>query len=191
MKKPFEDITIGIIGLGYVGLPLALRFAKVCKKVIALDVDIKKIGKLSSGISYIEHISSDEIEELVQTQKLIPTNEYEDLKICDSISICVPTPLNQNREPDLTYVSETAKNIAPNIREEQLLVLESTVHPGCTETELRNTLEEFSKLKAGDDFHLAFSPEREDPGNKSYTLGEIPKIIGGYTKRCEEKATYI
>ncbi len=156
-----------------------------------MDLDQTKIDKLNAGTSYIDHVPNEDIKDLLDDGKLVPTTEYVDLKACNSISICVPTPLNKNREPDLTYIQETAKNIASFIVKGQLIVLESTVHPGCTENELLSVLEKNSNMKAGIDFHLAFSPEREDPGNKSFALNDIPKIVGGLTKKCEEKATYI
>jgi UDP-N-acetyl-D-glucosamine dehydrogenase len=184
-----KDPHIGIIGCGYVGLPLALRFADVGHKVTGFDLDKTKVDKLNAGQSYIQHIPADNIREHVQAKRFDAANDFSRLKQMDAVLICVPTPLDERREPDLTYVEETAKAIAPNLRRNQLIVLESTTYPGTTE-ELVLPILEKTGLKCpiargegteniATDFYLAFSPEREDPGNKQYGLAQIPKVVGG------------
>ncbi|NEQ45394.1 MAG: nucleotide sugar dehydrogenase [Leptolyngbya sp. SIOISBB] len=181
-------MTIGIVGLGYVGLPLALAFAEGNNKVIGLDVDRFKIDKLEGGLSYFKHINSDQIIKALESGYFIPSDQFDQLSLCDAIIICVPTPLNKHREPDISYVLNTAKTIAKYLRPETLVVLESTTYPGTTEGELRKILEADSGLKAGRDFYLAYSPEREDPGNPNSRVKIVPKIVGGYTPTCLAKA---
>jgi UDP-N-acetyl-D-glucosamine dehydrogenase len=191
-------MTIAIIGLGYVGLPLCLQFARSGVKVLGLDIDAKKVASLNAGRSYIRHIPSDEIKKFVRAGKFSATADFSlieqkvfgDESIA-AILICVPTPLKKNRVPDLSYVLNTGKSIAPHLQRGQLVVLESTTYPGTTENELRAVLEGGSGLKAGVDFHLAFSPEREDPGNPDSKVAEIPKVIGGYTPACLEAAKQV
>ena len=184
-----KDIRIGIIGCGYVGLPLALRFADVGQRVTGFDTDQEKINKLNAGQSYIQHISADKIKQHVQGKRFAATTDFTRLREMDAVLICVPTPLDERREPDLSYVEKTAQSIAPNLHRGQLIVLESTTYPGTTE-ELVLPILEKGGLKcplargAGSenvatDFYLAFSPEREDPGNKQYGLAQIPKVVGG------------
>jgi UDP-N-acetyl-D-glucosamine dehydrogenase len=184
-----KDIRIGIIGCGYVGLPLALRFAEVGQRVTGFDTDEKKITKLNAGESYIQHISADRIKQHVQEKRFDATTDFARLREMDAVLICVPTPLDERREPDLSYVENTAQSIAPNLQRGQLIVLESTTYPGTTE-ELVLPILEKGGLKcplaraAGSenvatDFYLVFSPEREDPGNKQYGLAQIPKVVGG------------
>jgi len=176
-------VTIAIIGLGYVGLPLALQFARRGVRVLGLDVDAKKVSALNAGRSYIQHIPAGEIKKLVRAGKFSATTDFAEIKNVAAVLICVPTPLKRNRTPDLAFVLNTGKSIARHLQRGQLVVLESTTYPGTTENELRAVLEKGSGLKAGQDFHLAFSPEREDPGNP-HRLADIPKIIGGYTPAC-------
>jgi UDP-N-acetyl-D-glucosamine dehydrogenase len=184
-----KDIRIGIIGCGYVGLPLALRFADVGHRVTGFDTDRTKIEKLNAGQSYIQHIGAEKIRQHVQAKRFDATADFTHLRDMDAVLICVPTPLDQRREPDLSYVQQTAIAIAPNLQRNQLVVLESTTYPGTTE-ELVLPILEKGGLRcpiAGDarsdnittDFYLAFSPEREDPGNKQYGLAQIPKVVGG------------
>jgi UDP-N-acetyl-D-glucosamine dehydrogenase len=184
-----KDIRIGIIGCGYVGLPLALRFADVGQRVTGFDTDEKKITALNAGRSYIQHISADKIKQHVQAKRFDGATDFTRLREMDAVLICVPTPLDERREPDLSYVEKTAQSIAPNLQRNQLVVLESTTYPGTTE-ELVLPILEKGGLKcplargAGNenvatDFYLAFSPEREDPGNKQYGLAQIPKVVGG------------
>jgi len=184
-----KDVKIGIIGCGYVGLPLALRFADVGQRVTGFDTDQEKIHKLNAGQSYIQHISADKIKQHVQGKRFDATTDFTRLREMDAVLICVPTPLDERREPDLSYVEKTAQSIAPNLQRNQLIVLESTTYPGTTE-ELVLPILEKGGLKcplargAGSenvatDFYLAFSPEREDPGNKQFGLAQIPKVVGG------------
>ena len=177
-------MTIAIIGLGYVGLPLALQFARSGVPVLGLDVDAKKVRALNAGRSYIKHIPAGEIKRLVRAGKFSAATDFAKIKNVEAILICVPTPLKKNRTPDLSFVLNTGKSIARHLQRRQLVVLESTTYPGTTENELRAVLEKDSGLKAGKDFHLAFSPEREDPGNPQSQVAEIPKLVGGYTPAC-------
>jgi len=184
-----KELKIGIIGCGYVGLPLALRFADVGQRVTGFDTDQEKITRLNAGQSYIQHISADKIKQHVQGKRFDATTDFTRLREMDAVLICVPTPLDERREPDLSYVEKTAQSIAPNLQRNQLIVLESTTYPGTTE-ELVLPILEKGGLKcplargAGSenvatDFYLAFSPEREDPGNKQFGLAQIPKVVGG------------
>jgi UDP-N-acetyl-D-glucosamine dehydrogenase len=184
-----KDIKIGIIGCGYVGLPLALRFADVGQRVTGFDTDQAKINKLNAGQSYIQHISADKIKQHVQGKRFDATTDFTRLREMDAVLICVPTPLDERREPDLSYVEKTAESIAPNLQLNQLIVLESTTYPGTTEELVLPILEEgglkcplargVGSENVATDFYLAFSPEREDPGNKQYGLAQIPKVVGG------------
>jgi len=177
-------MTIAIIGLGYVGLPLALQFARSGVRVLGLDIDAKKVRALNAGRSYIQHISATEIKRFIRAKKFSATNDFSEIKNVKAILICVPTPLKKKRVPDLSFVLNTGKSVASHLQRGQVVVLESTTYPGTTENELRAVLERGSGLKAGKDFHLAFSPEREDPGNPRSKVSEIPKVIGGYTPAC-------
>jgi UDP-N-acetyl-D-glucosamine dehydrogenase len=183
-----KKIVIGVIGLGYVGLPLVIEFSKKGFKVIGFDTDREKIKKLLRNESYITHIPSLEIKSI--SLQFTPTSDFSKLKDVDVIIICVPTPLNKNYEPDMTYIINTAKTIKKYIRKEHLIVLESTTYPGTTEEVLKPILEE-SGLKAGKDFYLAFSPERVDPGSKKFTISNTPKVVGGYSKKCLEMAKLV
>jgi UDP-N-acetyl-D-glucosamine dehydrogenase len=177
-----------IIGLGYVGLPLSLQFARSGVNVLGLDIDRSKVDLLNQGKSYIKHIAPEAVASAVQAGTFAASTDFR--RICDveAVIICVPTPLNKNREPDISYILETAKAIAPHLRKGTLVVLESTTYPGTTDEDLRGVLEAGSGLKAGADFHLAFSPEREDPGNPDSKVASIPKVVGGYSPVCLEKA---
>ena len=179
---------IGIVGLGYVGLPLGLAFSKAGNTVLGFDTDPAKIDALSKGTSYIHHIPSAAIAEAVTAGRLSATCDFSRASEPDAIVICVPTPLTINRVPDLTYVEKTALAIAPHVRCGQLIVLESTTYPGTSEEVMLPILEKGSGLKAGIDFHLAYSPEREDPGNPNSKLRIIPKVVGGLTPKCRELA---
>src|SRR5438552_2387302 len=181
-------MKIAVIGLGYVGLPLSLQFARSCVSVLGLDADPKKVELLNNGRSYIKHIQSAEIAELVAAGKFYASTDFGQIKEVEAVIICVPTPLNENREPDLSYVLQTGRSIAPHLQQGTLVVLESTTYPGTTDEDLRAVLEEGSGMKAGTDFHLAFSPEREEPGNQQIKVKSIPKVVGGYTKDCLERA---
>ncbi len=192
-----HGMNIAIIGLGYVGLPLCLQFARSGVRVLGLDIDAKKVSALNAGRSYIKHIAAAEIKKFVRAGKFSASTDFSKIgnrkseignEKIDAILICVPTPLKKNRAPDLSFVLKTGKAIAPHLQRGQLVVLESTTYPGTTENELCEVLERGSKLKAGKDFHLAFSPEREDPGNPKSKVAEIPKVIGGFTPACLEAA---
>jgi UDP-N-acetyl-D-glucosamine dehydrogenase len=178
-------MKIGIIGLGYVGLPLAVAFAEADHEVVCFDVDPRKIEALSEGRSYIEDIEDATLAPL--GDRLHPTSRQADLASCNAIVICVPTPLTSAREPDLTYLLDAASAVAQVLQPEQLVVLESTTYPGTTRERLAPILEE-SGLAAGRDFHLAFSPERIDPGRTDYTVRTTPKLVGGITDACTERA---
>jgi UDP-N-acetyl-D-glucosamine dehydrogenase len=179
---------IAIVGLGYVGLPLALQFARSGAKVLGLDIDPKKTDAILAGRSYIKHVSAGEIATHTSSGALDASTDFSRVAEADAVILCVPTPLNHFREPDLSYVLDTGKAIAPFIRDGAVVVLESTTYPGTTDGELREVLEKCSGKKAGVDFHLAFSPEREDPGNPDSKVAIIPKVVGGLTPMCLEKA---
>ena len=181
-------MKIAIIGLGYVGLPLSLQFARSGVTVIGLDVDLAKVSALTSGRSYIKHISDQAIAEPLAGGHFSASTDFGRIKEVEAVIICVPTPLNKNREPDISYILKTGKSIAPHLQKGTLVALESTTYPGTTDEDLRAVLEEGSKLKAGVDFHLAFSPEREDPANPDSKVALIPKVVGGYTAACLQKA---
>jgi UDP-N-acetyl-D-glucosamine dehydrogenase len=210
-------MNIGIIGLGYVGLPLSLQFARSGETVLGLDIDTTKVDAINAGCSYIKHIESSAIQEQLTAKRLSASTDFSRVKELDAIIICVPTPLNKNREPDISYIIKTGEAIAPHLKKGCLVVLESTTYPGTTDEDLRKVLEDGSwtegpsdpvtpplradrgegkgevskgrKMRAGTDFHLAFSPEREDPGNPASKVAEIPKVVGGFTPACLEKAS--
>jgi len=176
---------IGVVGLGYVGLPLVLRFGEEHFSVIGFDVDPEKVRRLSAGESYIRHISAEKIKALVGRKQFEATSEFSRMKEADCIIICVPTPLTEKKDPDLQYIEKTADSIAATLRKGQLVSLESTTYPGTTEEIL---LEKFRKtgLEVGKDYFLVFSPEREDPGNPKFSTRTIPKVVGGITAECLE-----
>jgi UDP-N-acetyl-D-glucosamine dehydrogenase len=187
-KIELKKVNIGIIGLGYVGLPLVIEFCKAGFRVTGFDVDEEKVGLLSQGKSYIKHIDASHIAQCGPL--FFATSDFSRLADMDCIIVCVPTPLNRYREPDLSYVFNTTKTIAMYLRKGQLIVLESTTYPGTTDENMRSILEE-SGLKTGVDFYLAFSPEREDPNNKDFNLRTIPKIVGGCTSECLKAANLL
>jgi UDP-N-acetyl-D-glucosamine dehydrogenase len=182
-------MKIAVVGLGYVGLPLSLQFARAGVDVLGLDVDRQKVDALNAGKSYIKHIEPSDIAEAVNAGTFKASVEFPRVKEAEAIIICVPTPLNKNREPDISYIVDTGKSIAPHMAKGTLVVLESTTYPGTTDEDLREVLESGSGMKAGKDFHLAFSPEREDPGNPDSKVALIPKVVGGYTPECLKRAT--
>ncbi len=186
-EKP-KSMTVAVIGLGYVGLPLSLQFARCGAKVLGLDVDTAKVEALTASQSYIKHIAPETIKTVVDDKSFIASTDFSLIRNVDAVIICVPTPLNKNREPDISYIIETGKALAPYLQKGTLVVLESTTYPGTTDEDLRSVIETHSGLKAGTDFHLAFSPEREDPGNPSSVVATIPKVVGGYTPACLKKA---
>ena len=170
--------AVGIVGLGYVGLPLAKALIEAKFKVIGLDIDPEKIAVLRAGRTYIRHFPADVLSNAMGEGRFRPTADFSDLNQADAILICVPTPLTSHREPDLTYIESTAQAIAPRLKKGQLIVLESTTYPGTTRNVLRPILEK-SNLRSGKDFFIAYSPEREDPGNIEFSTNSIPKVIGG------------
>ncbi len=182
-----REATVGVVGLGYVGLPLSLAFRKSGFTVIGFDVDPTKVQKLEAGESYIRHIDAAAIREAIGSGRFTPTADFARAKQADCLVICVPTPLTPAREPDLSFITGTGESLWPHLRPGQLVVLESTTWPGTTEECLQPILEK-SGLRAGADFHLAFSPEREDPGNPNFHTQKIPKVVGGLTPACLEAA---
>ncbi len=178
---------VGVIGLGYVGLPLVQAFAGAGFPVMGFDNDMEKIDRLAAGKSYIKHISDASVAGIAASGRFSATADFERLGEVDCVIICVPTPLNEYREPDLSYVLNSAEAAARTLREGQLVILESTTYPGTTDEEMRAVLEK-TGLYAGRDFFLAFSPEREDPNNGSFNTSTIPKVVGGYTGRCLKAA---
>ena len=177
--------------MGYVGLPLMLRFTEVGFKVIGFDIDKSKVDCINSGQSYIEHISKNSISR-AKALGLRSTSNFSEAKECDALVLCVPTPLNKYREPDLSYVLNTLESILPYLRESQIISLESTTYPGTTDEELYPRIAKNSNLIVGKNYFLVYSPEREDPGNQNFSAHNIPKIIGGFTDTCLEvgKALY-
>ena len=184
-----EDRTakVGVIGLGYVGLPLAIHFGKSGFSVVGFDLDSVKIEKLLKGESYIKHVSIDPVTEMIEAGNFDVTSDFDRLKDVDCILMCVPTPLTDKMEPDLTYLVETTETIARHFRAGQLIVLESTTYPGTTEEMVLTRLEK-EGMTVGSDFFLAYSPEREDPGNENFSASNTPKVVGGITPSCLEVA---
>ncbi len=185
------NANIAIVGLGYVGLPLSLQFARSGVVVLGLDVDASKVDLLNQKRSYIKHIRASDITEMVEAGRFSASTDFGKIAGMEAVIICVPTPLNKNREPDISYILQTGKAIAPHLAKGALVVLESTTYPGTTDEDLREVLEAGSGLKAGVDFHLAFSPEREDPGNPDSKVASIPKVVGGYTPACLDRASVL
>ena len=179
-----REALIGIFGLGYVGLPLVLRFTQVGYRVLGFDIDTAKVDRLNRGETYIEHITADAIRGALG-KGFTATADFSRARDCDALILCVPTPLNKHREPDLSFVLNTTESIVPHLRPGQIFSLESTTWPGTTDEELRPRIER-TGLKIGQDIFLVFSPEREDPGNLSYRTQNIPKLLGGVTAACTE-----
>lgn len=180
--------VLGVCGLGYVGLPLAVEKAKAGYKVIGFDVQKEKVELVNSGKNYIGDVVDSDLEKLVKTGMLKATENFEEVASCDCVCICVPTPLDIHQEPDITYVKSSTESIAKNLHKDMLVVLESTTYPGTTEELLKPILEKASGLKCGVDFYLAFSPERVDPGNLVYKTKNTPKVVGGCTPTCTDIA---
>lgn len=184
-KIDAREAVIGVIGLGYVGLPLCIAAARAGYAVIGFDIDESKPAALNQGKGYIKHIGDDQIAELLRGGRFAATSDFARLAACDAILICVPTPLTRHRAPDLSFVVATTEEIARHLRPGQLVVLESTTYPGTTSEVLKPILER-GGLVCGRDFHLAFSPEREDPGNPDFSTQRIPKVVGGEgAQACE------
>ncbi|MFQ3582341.1 MAG: nucleotide sugar dehydrogenase [Chloracidobacterium sp.] len=184
MPHHIDYPTVGIIGLGYVGLPLAVQFIRGGCQVIGFDIDEHKVSAINAGRAYIKSVPAAVIAEAAATRRLTATTDSTLLASADAIVICVPTPLTAHREPDLSFITRTAETLAPRLRRGQLVSLESTTYPGTTEEELIPRLERGSGLRAGLDFHVVYSPEREDPGNPNFGTRDIPKVIGGLTADC-------
>lgn len=169
-----SKMKIAIVGLGYVGLPLSLQFARSGVSVLGLDIDRRKVDDLNASRSYIKHISNTAILEQRSANRFEASSDFSRIRGLDAVIVCVPTPLNKNREPDISFVLNTGKTIAPHLTKGMLVILESTTYPGTTDEDLKEVLELGSSLKAGVDFYLAFSPEREDPGNPQSVVKSIP-----------------
>ena len=178
----------GVIGLGYVGLPLAIQFTKAGYHVMGIDLDQKRIGQLKKGHSYIGDVSDADVESAVNEGLLFPSTDYSALRKVEAMSICVPTPLRKTREPDVSYVVNVAERIGEILQRDQTVILESTVYPGATNDLVAPILESKSNLKAGHDFYIAFSPERVDPGNGKYQIQDIPKLVGGVNQASTNRA---
>lgn len=186
-KIASKKVVVGVLGLGYVGLPLAREFALSGVKVLGFDIDDKKVKILNSGRSIIKNVPNEVVRKMVKSGKFTATSDMSQIRKADAVLICVPTPLTENREPDMQYVEGSCRTIAKYLRKGHLISLESTTYPGTTRELMKPILEE-TGLKAGKDFYLAFSPEREDPGNKQYSTRTIPKVVGGLTPKCRQLA---
>ena len=182
-----RQAKVGVIGLGYVGLPLAVEFAKVGFSVLGFDIDARKVAEINQGRSYILDVPGDVVNELAQQGKLKATSDFRLIGEQDTINICVPTPLSKNRDPDMAYIMSAVDEIAKYIRSQQLIILESTTYPGTTEELVLSKLDK-ENWRVGRDFYLAFSPERVDPGNEKYNTRNVPKVVGGMTPACTEIA---
>lgn len=178
-----KSVVVGILGLGYVGLPLAREFVKSDISVVGFDVDVPKVKKLNNGQSILKTVPHEEVRAMVKSKKFRATTDMAEIRKVDAVLICVPTPLTANREPDMQYVEISCRTIAKYLKKGQLISLESTTYPGTTR-DLMKPILEASGLKAGKDFYLAYSPEREDPGNKHFNTHTIPKVVGGYCPIC-------
>jgi len=186
-KIESKQATVGVVGLGYVGLPLAVEKAKAGFKVIGFDVQEEKVKLVNEGVNYIGDVINEELSELVKTKRLTATTDYSFIKDVDAVAICVPTPLDIYQQPDTSYVENSASEIAKYLHKGMLVVLESTTYPGTTEEIVKPKLES-TGLVCGEDFFLAYSPERVDPGNKQFKTKNTPKVVGGVTKKCTKVA---
>jgi UDP-N-acetyl-D-glucosamine dehydrogenase len=180
-----KEATVGVIGLGYVGLPLAMEFAKNGYKVIGLDTDKEKINNLLNGNSYVTDVSNESIKEVLSKKKFLPTYDFGKIQEVDVVIICVPTPLRKTKDPDISYILSALNEIKRNFHRDLLIILESTTYPGTTEELIKKEIEDMG-YKVGEDFYLCFSPERVDPGNKKFKIKNTPKVIGGVTPKCLE-----
>ena len=185
LEKKIKDkkAKIGIIGMGYVGIPLGLEFAGTGFSVTGFDKDSARVKEINSGKQVMKHIPAKSMKEFVKKNKGSSTNKFSEIRDMDCLIICVPTPLDEHEQPDMSYIESASKEIGKNLRKGQLIVLESTTYPGTTREIVKPILEK-SKLEAGEDFFLAYSPEREDPGNKEFSISAIPKVMGGLTDNC-------
>jgi UDP-N-acetyl-D-glucosamine dehydrogenase len=187
-KIDTREARVGVIGLGYVGLPLALEFAKAGLQVTGFDVDEQKVRSIQHGVSYIDDVSSDEVAAARSAEKLVATADFDQLSGCDIINVCVPTPLTKTKDPDVSFIVRALEDIRKRIHSGQLIILGSTTYPGTTH-ELYVPILEATGLKVGEDFALAFAPERIDPANTQFDVREVPKVVGGETPLCTELAT--
>lgn len=189
IKEKIQSKTaiLGVIGLGYVGLPLAVEKAKAGFRTIGFDVQESKVNMVNAGKNYIGDVVSEDLESIVKSGLLTATTDFAQVAQADCVCICVPTPLDKHQQPDISYVKASAESIVPYMHKEMLIVLESTTYPGTTEELLKPILES-SGLKCGTDFYLAFSPERVDPGNLIYKTKNTPKVVGGVTPKCTDVA---
>ena len=188
MKEEVFHFDVAVVGLGYVGLPLALKFAEAGLAVLGFESDWAKISQLEDGKSYLAHLPSDRVQRAREKHGLSVTIDPAKLSKSRAVLICVPTPLKEHREPDLSHITSAGQLLGPNVRKGMLVCLESSTYPGTTEGELRQILEKLSGLTAGRDFALAFAPEREDPGNPKSDLKHVPRVVGGLTKTCRNRA---
>lgn len=189
LLQKIEDKTavIGVVGLGYVGLPLAVEKAKAGYRVIGFDIQQKRVDMVNQGINYIGDVVDEELAQIVRDGRLSATTDYDHIRDVDAVAICVPTPLDKYQQPNTSYVEGSARSIAKRLHKGMLVVLESTTYPGTTEEVVQPILEE-TGLKVGEDFFLAYSPERVDPGNKVYNTKNTPKVVGGVTPECTKVA---
>ncbi len=178
-----REAVLSVIGLGYVGLPLAVEMAKAGLKVYGIDVDPRKVDSINSGVTYVQDVKAKDLRSVVQRRRLVATTDYSVLRDSDAVDICVPTPLRKTKDPDISYIIDAVEHIGDHLKKGQVVVLESTTYPGTTEEVILSRLNQ-TGLKVGRDFFLAFSPERVDPGNRTYTTTTIPKVVGGITERC-------
>ena len=182
-KIETKTATIGVVGLGYVGLPLAVEKAKAGYKVVGFDIQQKRVDMVNSGVNYIGDVVDEELAEMVESGRFMATTDYSLIREVDAVAICVPTPLDKYQQPDTSYVESSGKEISKYLHKGMLVVLESTTYPGTTEEVLKPILES-TGLTCGEDFFLAYSPERVDPGNKFYNTKNTPKVVGGVTPTC-------
>jgi UDP-N-acetyl-D-glucosamine dehydrogenase len=178
-----REAVLSVIGLGYVGLPLAVEMAKAGLKVYGIDVDPRKVDSINRGVTYVQDVTAKDLRSVVRRRRLVATTDYAVLRDSDVIDICVPTPLRKTKDPDISYIIDAVEHIGDHLKKGQVVILESTTYPGTTEEVILSRLNE-TGLKVGRDFFLAFSPERVDPGNKTYTTTTIPKVVGGITEHC-------
>ena len=182
-----KTATLGVCGLGYVGLPLAVEKAKAGYRVLGFDIQKEKVDMVNRGKNYIGDVVNEDLLSLVKSRKLIATTDFSSVAKCDCVCLCVPTPLDKHQQPDVSCIKNSAESLVPYVHKDMLIVLESTTYPGTTEELLKPILEK-SGLKCGEDFYLAFSPERVDPGNIIYKTKNTPKVVGGYTEKCTDIA---
>jgi UDP-N-acetyl-D-glucosamine dehydrogenase len=189
-KLKNKTAKLGVIGLGYVGLPLAVEKAKAGYKTIGFDIQKEKVDMVNTGINYIGDVVNEDLKEIVFKGLLSATCDFSEVANADVVCICVPTPLDEYQQPDISYVESSTKSILPYLHKDMLIILESTTYPGTTEELLKPILES-TGLKCGEDFYLAFSPERVDPGNILYKTKNTPKVVGGVTKKCTDIAALL